>query len=75
MGWNVVADENGIYPEKMGTAAKLEFEIEGQNEERTAEEWWAWHDKDSARWSESTEEAERRCSGWVAGHGSDGPEE
>jgi len=28
MGWNVVADEDGIYPEKMGTAAKLEFEID-----------------------------------------------
>lgn len=27
-GWEVVADNDGIYPENMGTAAKLEFAIE-----------------------------------------------
>ncbi len=28
-GWEIVADEEGIYPDKMGSAAKKEFGIEG----------------------------------------------
>ena len=28
IGWEVVADNDGIYPEDMGTAAKIEFGIE-----------------------------------------------
>jgi len=27
-GWKIVADQNGIYPEDMGAAAKEEFKIE-----------------------------------------------
>lgn len=27
-GWEVVSDNDGIYPESMGTAAKIEFKIE-----------------------------------------------
>ena len=27
-GWEIVADNNGVYIDKMGTAAKLEFNIE-----------------------------------------------
>lgn len=27
-GWKIVADNNGIYPERMGAAAKLEFNVE-----------------------------------------------
>ena len=27
IGWNVIADNNGIYPGKMGTAAHIEFGI------------------------------------------------
>ena len=42
---------------------------------RTTDQWWAWHDADSARWSASTEEAEARCAEWVAGKSEDGPED
>ena len=40
---------------------------------RTAEAWWAWHDRDQARWSQTIEEAESRCALWVAGDSDDGP--
>ena len=40
---------------------------------RTAEAWWAWHDQDQARWSQTVEEAESRCDLWVAGESDDGP--
>lgn len=46
---------------------------------RTTDAWWAWHDRDSSRWSggedpnEATAEAERRCAAWVAGESDDGP--
>ena len=36
--------------------------------------WWAWHDADASRWSESVAEAEQRCLDWVVGDGTDGPE-
>lgn len=42
-------------------------------EGRTSEAWWAWHDQDSIRWSQSTSEAEERCAAWVAGESDDGP--
>lgn len=46
---------------------------------RTADQWWAWHDQDSSRWSpgnqdEATAAAEARCAAWIAGGSDDGPE-
>lgn len=41
---------------------------------RTETQWWAWHDADQSRWSQTTEVAESRCSAWVAGQSEDGPE-
>lgn len=38
-----------------------------------ADAWWAWHDQDASRWSETPEEAEARCSAWTAGETDDGP--
>lgn len=35
VGWEVVADNDGIYPEKMGSAARLEFGIEREYEQKT----------------------------------------
>ena len=35
IGWNIVADNDGIYPEKMGSAARLEFGIEREYEQKT----------------------------------------
>ena len=35
-GWEIIADNNGLYPDKMGAAGRLEFGIEKEqkNEER-----------------------------------------
>lgn len=35
VGWSIVADNDGIYPEKMGSAARLEFGIEREYEQKT----------------------------------------
>ena len=32
-GWSLVADNDGIYPKKMGTAAKIEFGVERRYKE------------------------------------------
>lgn len=42
---------------------------------RTAEQWWAWHDLDPKRWSPYAHEAEGRCAAWVAGESDDGPQD
>ena len=32
-GWEIVADNDGIYPDKMGAAACIEFNVKGEDEE------------------------------------------
>jgi hypothetical protein len=47
---------------------------------RSADAWWAWHDADPSRWSpgedplEATADAERRCTAWLRGESTDGPD-
>ena len=47
---------------------------------RSADAWWAWHDADPSRHSpgetptEGTEAAERRCTAWLRGESTDGPD-
>ena len=47
---------------------------------READAWWAWHDADPSRHSpgetptEGTEAAERRCTAWLRGESTDGPD-
>jgi len=47
---------------------------------RSADAWWAWHDAGPSRWSpgedplEATADAERRCTAWLRGESTDGPD-